>query len=144
MTKDTDDTGLDLYIANDPTPINASDTTPLVDRLEDRSQQQTSGVASGLLECLTTVLEDYQKPRHFSYKKKKRNIYIFTTGVWEGKEKVGGLDVPIRNLVQYFEKNHQAGRPVCIQFIQFGNDPVGSANLIYLDKLMENDRTVTR
>jgi hypothetical protein len=145
MTKKTDDTGLDLYIANDPRVINSSNTKALVKRLKERSQKQTNGVPSNILDCLSTVLEDYQKqPRHYAVKPKKRNIYIFTTGVWDTKEKAGGLGAPIRNLVEYFENNNQSGRPVCIQFIQFGHENEGSANLEYLDKLKVHDPRVTR
>lgn len=61
---------------------------------------------------------------------KPLSLYILTDGVWEGKS---DPRKPIQKLVQTLVGWRMDKAQVGIQFINFGNDPVGLQRLQYLD-----------
>lgn len=60
----------------------------------------------------------------------RKSIYVFTDGRWHGyDDSLCGIPEVVRNIVAKMSTKQKLG----IQFIQFGNDPVGSWRLHELD-----------
>jgi hypothetical protein len=70
--------------------------------------------------------------RHLQRKKKwGTSIYVLTDGMWEEESNwLRGMVDPLRKLIDRDVQNGQVG----VQFIQFGNDPDGTARLKTLDE----------
>ncbi|KAK8859097.1 serine threonine kinase [Apiospora arundinis] len=71
---------------------------------------------------------------HVERTKKRTSIYIMTDGVWQPSASPGGgVEEPIRTLVRRMFKDSRNREFVTLQFIQFGNDLIGTERLRYLD-----------
>lgn len=140
MVKRSDDNGLDLYFGSNPRPINNENTAKLVAAC--KSRMPGDGLTSNLIECLTVVLQKYQ---NVGFRADRRlNVYVLTNGEWSSAGQAGGIDGPIRNLIKFLDLRDLPGRPVAIQFIQFGNDSDCTVRLQYLDHLKKAAVPTTR
>lgn len=65
---------------------------------------------------------------------KPTSIYIMTDGVWQPSTLPGGgVEGPIKTLVQRLIGSSRAREFITLQFIRFGHDPIGRERLRYLD-----------
>ncbi|KAK8062153.1 kinase-like domain-containing protein [Apiospora hydei] len=65
---------------------------------------------------------------------KSTSIYIMTDGVWQPSEAPGGgVEVAIKTLVQRLKAESKYRDFITLQFIQFGEDGLGTGRLQYLD-----------
>jgi hypothetical protein len=94
-----------------------------------------------ILEGVGKNLDEHNKKWSlFSSKKKKWgvSIYILTDGVWQsGPQPLCGVEEPIAKIVEKLTEYDSLSSKVGIQFICFGNDPVGTARFGQLDSDLE-------
>lgn len=147
-TKDPD--GLDLKFTNSPDWHHNDDTTPLVKKVKAMSPHGQCSMKA----ALDHVLQKFSpatkgprsKPTHRARKslsflgptqRKEKiglSIYVFTDGVWEqGPGEVCGVEETIGLAVERLRKSGHLDYRLGIQFIQFGEDPIGSRRLHLLD-----------
>ena len=60
------------------------------------------------------------------------NLYIFTNGIWHMTKAANPIKMLVEKLIKLNLPHHQVG----IQFIRFGNHPVGISQLEFLDSKM--------
>jgi len=138
LVKEMDPDGIELRFTNNCSQDDRSQDRRKLVKILNRiipSGQCQMGIA------LSKILPQYhhdQPDRRSSWrpapvKKTGVNIYIFTDGVWsEGNECV---DTMIKHIQLLVSKLVQRGQleGVGIQFIRFGDDPIGRARLELLD-----------
>ena len=69
--------------------------------------------------------------------RKQTSVYIFTDGKWGKTFHGGGVDRPIKELIEELQRRRLDRHQVTLHFIRFGDDPDGGRNLDYLDSLAE-------
>lgn len=147
IVKRADPDGLDLYFTSSSTPIKSRHRKELVAAIQRKKLADQCNMKF----ALGTVLEKFgaeldnssEKPRSrrsftpsFIQTKKKNglSVYVFTDGVWrDNPPPVCGVEEPVRIIVTKLREQHQLDFKVGIQFIRFGNSPVGIERLDILD-----------
>lgn len=61
------------------------------------------------------------------------SLYVLTDGIWEDDEQLKDVAKAVKSLVDKLDARDMPRGNVGIQFIQFGNDPVGTKRLKFLD-----------
>lgn len=69
------------------------------------------------------------------FARKPTSIYIFTDGNWGTGDTAGGVERPIKRLIDELSRRHFEKNQVTLHFIRFGNSETGKENLSYLDSL---------
>ncbi|KAF2644780.1 kinase-like protein [Massarina eburnea CBS 473.64] len=68
--------------------------------------------------------------------KRGLSVYVLTNGVWQQRPPpVCGVEEPIRHMVTKLCRSEKLDTKIGIQFIRFGNDPIGEERLDILDSL---------
>jgi hypothetical protein len=136
IVKEVDPNGFDLWFTGPGKPLNNQKhtTTPL-QIVENRRKQGTTDINNKLDKIFEAYIDALKKPKtgmlsKFSKTVKPLSLYVLTDGVWE-------KDCNPRNLVETFVKQLDdlgkiKGR-VGIQFISFGEDPIGLERMELLD-----------
>jgi hypothetical protein len=157
VVKRTDPDGIDLYLANSRTRHNSKDRKKLLAVIEKMTPKDNSGrcdMKMALHDVLSKYAADLQKPAGksramsrlslsspiaSSRKKQGLSVYVFTDGVFqEGPPPVCGIQEPIALIVDKLTKNDLLDAEVGIQFIRFGNDPIGEERLEFLDSKLKD------
>ncbi|KAF2204802.1 kinase-like protein [Delitschia confertaspora ATCC 74209] len=157
LVKATDPDGIDILLANSLTWHHHKHTTELKDRL----LRVTPRGRCNMKEALAAVLKKYgpetdktlEKPRHRSRfsislplspklpaEKRGLSIYVLTDGVWQdGPRPVCGVEEPIELVVSKLKDNGLLDFVVGVQFIQFGDDKIGTERLELLDSGLKEE-----
>lgn len=133
ILKEPDKDGLDLYFTiSQNFEKGITKTSKLLQVVEAQKQrrQSTTDINIRLMTILDAYKSKLDKKGLFGRPPKPLSLYIFTNGIWEDKVTAEG---PIRNTVQKLQDLRKDRQQIGIQFISFGNDPVGLRRLRYLD-----------
>lgn len=136
IVKEVDPNGFDLWFTGPGTPLkNQKRTTDPSRIVEYRILQGTTDINNKLEKIFDDYLEALKKPKtgmlaKFSKAVKPLSLYVLTDGVWE-------QDCNPRHLVETFvnqlEGLGKVKGKVGIEFISFGEDPVGLDRMELLD-----------
>lgn len=136
VVKEVDPNGFDLWFTGPGEPLkNCQKTSAPLRAVEGRMQQGTTDITVKLTEIFDDYIEALKNPRTgilamFSKPVKPLSLYVLTDGVWE-------KDCNPRTLVETFvgqlDSLHKGKGKVGIQFISFGQDPVGLERMDFLD-----------
>jgi hypothetical protein len=137
------------------------DTTPMINLVKNR-RGYLSG-QSNLAHRLEEVVETYRKKLQTSpMTTRPISLYIFTDGKWQPGDTPPENDAvasqrlvdydktlqdvakAIKRLVEYLERQGHPEKMAGIQFIQFGNDPIGTERLHWLDEDLKRDWGLAR
>ena len=138
ILKEVDPDGLDLHFTISGDSLkNCKTTSKPVQLLKSRRHQGNTDINLKL----TAFFEDYKatldKSRglggHLKKKKRPLSLYILTDGVWERE---CNPEKPIRNMAQKLAELGKDKSQLGIQFISFGNIPVGRLRLEQLDNCL--------
>lgn len=136
IVKGQDPDGFDLWFTGPGKPLKqCSKTTDAVQAAKLRKLSGTTDITNKLSQIFDDYIEALEKPKTNFFGRpakpvKPLSLYVFTDGVWE-------KDCNPRDLVESFVRqlvalNKVKGK-VGIQFISFGQDPVGLARMELLD-----------
>lgn len=135
---------MDIFFTSSPQRIPIQDRTRLMNAISRASPRGESNMKA----ALGKILKDVRKDLDEYYGKHKRqrllptkrgqewgvNIYVLTDGVWQKRpQPLCGVEEPIATTVKKLSEYNAPSNKVGIQFIRFGNDPVGAARLDQLD-----------
>ena len=134
LVKTSDRDGIELFFSVSSNSFLSKNSSSLVDVVRKHKAQGNSKIATqiaSILEKYRSKLTQNEKKRIlFPRKVQPLNLYILTDGLW-------GLDFDpssvIRNFVDLLAKLKLDRNQVGIQFISFGNDPIGLERLEQLD-----------
>lgn len=142
ILKDADKDGLDLYFTiAEQSALEKKHTTLLV-RLVEHHRQRDRDARTEINFRLNQILDKYKAKLDRSNSRwprkplKPLSLYILTDGIWEAECKP---EIPIKNVVQKLSDLRKDREQIGIQFISFGNDPVGMERLRYLDDDLTRD-----
>lgn len=139
FAKRLDNNGLEMYFTVSVDKETFKNTTPAVSRLKRMRHER--GTYPNFNHRLDQILRRYradldrQKDRAKGYFRltakavKPLSLYVFTDAAWPGCDAVAPIEAMIEKLKQLYLPKEQ----VAIQFIRFGNDPIGIERLVYLD-----------
>ncbi|RSM14862.1 hypothetical protein CEP52_001058 [Fusarium oligoseptatum] len=126
FTKVADNDGMDLFFTSDSTRAHKVSTSTAVEFTIRRT-----GFCAGkcnMANCLSNILMAVFKDGQSQIK--PTSIYVYTDAKWEEDNDVESV---IRDSISRLVKADQRPTTLMFQFIQFGNDPKGTAHLQYLD-----------
>ena len=139
MLKHTDPNGLDIHLTQSIGTKNSTNSTDLVQIVEQASYTGTTDMRGRLVAIFehyqagaTTrkVLEKHKfKPNRSVDSIRPLSFYILTDGKWNSNN----VDGAILTLVAGMKTNKLFKERVGIQFIRFGKDKAGIARMDYLD-----------
>lgn len=141
MVKKLDKNGMKIHLTISPNSSNCPNSTDLADACYANPPRQGK---SDISIRLGSILREYQqkldnvRPSTSRYRKlfsssdtvKPLNIYILTDGICEPRS---DPRESIRNLATKLDESKFPPDQVGLQFIQFGNESVGTKRLEYLD-----------
>jgi hypothetical protein len=147
IVKDCDPDGTELHFTISSERRQSKDTKDFLNMLSNKTFNGETDIDA----CLNEILDKYTNElRHGPWwRKSVRNfvggqkgvrplsLYVLTNGVWQSKS-TG--EKPILNLVRTLRELGKTRSQVGIQFISFGNDPVGLERMRYLDSGLQGDR----
>jgi hypothetical protein len=132
---------IELAFASDPWKIHKrAHTTPLVDILKSHIYTQHPGFMEDSLERLVEVIierlpQGPPRRRRSFLGKKPISIFVFTDGRWgSDTTAASGVENPILKLMKAITDRNLSRTHVMVQFLRFGEDPVGVQHLNYLDE----------
>lgn len=144
-----DPNGLDIILTSDPEKMEHNKSPEKLLRFVDNNFHQGAVghcfIERSLALLTQRIIENLpsgpgEKKRFMSFNKSKGrpiNVYVLTNGIWDPTVRDGarvcGADRPITQLIKELEKRNLHKSQVAIQFVRFGNDPVGIERLVYLD-----------
>jgi serine/threonine protein kinase len=157
LVKKEEPDGIDMYLANTPLERHHNDhTKDLVKKLQRVAPQGACDMKEALSHILKTsgpgTDKSPSKPRHrfrrslsslpesptSANENRGLSVYVLTDGVWNhAPGEVCGVEQPIKQFVSKLSKDGELNLKVGIQFIQFGNDKIGSERLGLLDHGLE-------
>jgi hypothetical protein len=126
VAKVTDNNGMELYAASEATKKpRVCKTSAQIEKAIGK-MKVVNGTCN-MWKSLDLILDRILVGR----KVKPTSIYVYTDGIWEpGADEVRRA---IRRAIDYLIECNQSSSTLMFQFIQFGDDAVGSARLEYLD-----------
>lgn len=136
IVKEVDPDGFDLWFTGPGKPLkNCQKTTAPLQAVESRRKRGTTDITDKLRQIFDDYIEALQKPRTvlsslLSKQVKPLSLYVFTDGVWE--EDCDPTHV-VENFVRQLQDLGKVKGKVGIQFISFGEDPVGLERMDILD-----------
>lgn len=143
LVKSADPDGVELFLTSRPTEPKKSggrEITSLVRSLEDHRKTPHVGICNmenslgPILEHVKSSLKSQKRPKILQRNRRGTNVYILTDAIWEGGADVKcGVEEPIKNLRKAMIDMSKTRATVSLQFIQFGDDPLGKERLRYLD-----------
>ena len=133
IVKETDKDGIDLYFTNSDTFYkNIKKTSKLLPIVEGHKQRDNS--TTDINFRLTKILDPYktnlENRRWFRSEPKPLSLYILTDGMWEAE--CTAVE-PIRDAVRKLDDLRRGDTQIGIQFISFGDNPIGLERLVHLD-----------
>ncbi|KAJ9603081.1 hypothetical protein H2200_012376 [Cladophialophora chaetospira] len=142
--KKLDPNGSELRFIMSDESKEAENTSPLVSMVRERGYHLSG--QSNLAHRLEYIFVQYRKKLQRSPSTTRPiSLYIFTDGKWQpGNHQLAEVGSAIKRLVDFLEVNGFQQRMAGIQFIQFGNDPVGTERLQWLDEVLPSDRGLAR
>lgn len=137
IVKQVDPDGFDLWFtggSNKPME-NCQKSTAALQAVESRRGKGATDINVKLTQIFDAYIDDLQKPRHrllsrVSKPIKPLNLYVLTDGVWEEHCDPSSL---VGNFVRQLDDLRKVKGSVGIQFISFGQDPVGLKRMRDLD-----------
>lgn len=140
---------IDVRFANDPMRrLRHKPRRPLLKHLHSMRPVGSFDIGPALDKILEPYgpekLQNEESRRRGSRKKSGVTVYVLTDGNWlSNKKHLSGVVEAIKNMVDKLLAAKMHPSRVGIQFIQFGDDPVGTNNLKVLDDKLE-ERGVKR
>ncbi|KAG8532872.1 uncharacterized protein KY384_002750 [Bacidia gigantensis] len=143
MVEHKDPDGVDLYFsAITPKRFKVKNKKQILDALDDHPSVREN---PEIRHRLASILGHYKtkfgqrqlldKVTHWnatpSRGPRKLSLYVLTDGVWQPDT---DLVLEIQDMVDHLEQHKLRDKQIGIQFIQFGNDPIGTARLRHLDQ----------
>ncbi len=131
LVKRVDDDGLDMYFMSDPRRLlHHKESTKLVDAVKKHK------AANVFMELNFQTIADKIIEKNIRTGR-PISIYIFTDGNWvgTGRDVYCGVDKPIKRLILELTKRNRASNSVALQFIRFGDLPIGIQRLRKLDNM---------
>ncbi|KFY93298.1 hypothetical protein V500_03785 [Pseudogymnoascus sp. VKM F-4518 (FW-2643)] len=137
IVKQVDPDGFDLWFtggSNKPME-NCQKSTAALQAVELRKGRGATDINVKLTQIFDAYIDDLRKPRHrilsrVSKPIKPLNLYVLTDGVWEEHCDPRSL---VGNFVRQLDDLRKVKGSVGIQFISFGQDPVGLKRMRDLD-----------
>jgi len=138
-----DENGLDLVFTKASIEaINEKDMHRIMEKMNHHEARPRKEVHGNIVERLVEILDDYKtditKKRRMFHKVRNMTVIVLTTGIWdETREEVGKV---IISFIQDFKRimdQAYMGPQFSIEFVQFGNDPIATEVLQYLDDDLE-------
>lgn len=132
LVKRKDPDGLELkFTVSSGNTYKSKKTSDLSQTLAGMAPHGISNITSDLNGILYTYAERLAMPRGIRRKKvRPLSVYIFTDGVWQPEcEAIP----PIKYIVEKLQQNGSPGDQAGLQFIRFGDDPMGLSRLEHLD-----------
>lgn len=143
FTKKLDSNGLEMYFTVSTDYKTFKNTKKAVSHLGNMSQSTFSNINQRLEQILGRYREKldlHKKSKRFSRFRaavKPLSLYVLTDAAWQGVDAIE----PIERMIDYQRELKLAREQVGIQFIRFGNDPVGIQKLEYLDSGLRKKHT---
>lgn len=154
-----DPDGLDVALTFESEKIEHNRRTEkLVEFVEGRFQkgaQSRCFIGASLQALVNRILKDLPEnagekqksriQRFMSSKKRPVSLYVLTNGIWDpsAREGVCGAHIPIMQLMTELRNRNLERSQVAIQFIRFGDDPVGVKRLNGLDNLVKDHESLS-
>lgn len=139
VAKGIDTNGIELFFSSDPVTPHTGTTTALLKKFD--KQKWGHGAFE---DKFASFIDKRVLPKATSLKSimgiptKKISVYVFTDGDWgneDGLQGAGGVETPIRKLLEKMLRKGVSRTDIVIQFVQFGTSDIGRRNLDYLDRL---------
>ena len=141
--KKLDPNGSELRFIMSDDRKEARDTTELilmVNQMRMRLKGQTN-----FAKRLDEIFEAYKEKLGKRGKAKPISLYVLTDGVWQpGNGQLNMVASSIKRMVTRLESLGAMSKMVGIQFIRFGNDPIGIQRLRWLDSQLKKDWLLAR
>ena len=149
-----DPDGLDLYFSTQARKLKPGTNAQMIRELDSRpargypdfrerfasilgSYQEQLGKTS-----LRTMGKKLLHPNSTPWKgPRPLSLYVLTDGIWQGR---GDLIEEVRMLTELLDENKARNKHVGIQFIRFGEDPVGIKRMKMLDSGLKKRKIVKR
>ena len=136
IAKRLDDNGLEMYFTVSEHKQTFKRTSPAVSHLKAMRPSTSSNIdirLGSILGKYQAALER-QRERTGSFWPREKHVkplslYVFTDAAWPGCDAVAPVEAMIEKLKYLMLPKEQVG----IQFIRFGNNPIGIERLKYLD-----------
>lgn len=136
MVKEVDPNGFDLWFTGPGKPLkNQKHTTESLRTVEYRTKQGTTDINDKLQKIFDDYVEALKKPKSvvrakFSKAVKPLSLYVLTDGVWEQDCNPAHL---VETFVKQLEDLGKVKGNLGVQFISFGEDPIGLGRMEFLD-----------
>jgi len=138
LVREVDPDGIELRMASNPTEVirgrrffrrrTNKQLVKTIDKFMDHSIMGTCNMEDVLNEVIDQLVSNFQKRR------RRTSIFILTDGIWEpNNARGGGVENSIRSLANSMKQHNMARTTIGLQFVQFGNDKVGTSRMRYLD-----------
>lgn len=140
VAKGIDTNGIEVFFTADPQKSYTGSTTSLLRRFYDQKWDQftfEAKFAAFIDKRVLPTLGSWKSKIRLSTTK-KLSVYVFTDGEWgndDDEKGAGGVENPIKKLIEKMNKKGVSRTHIMIQFIQFGASDIGTRNLNYLDTL---------
>ncbi|KAF5549962.1 serine threonine kinase [Fusarium napiforme] len=126
VAKIADDNGMEVFAASETTKKPATCTSSGKVEKAIKKMKTVKGKCN-MQKCLYDILNRVLVPGQF----RPTSIYIYTDGVWEPGE--DGTKHSISRAIRFLDRHGYNSSALMFQFIRFGNDPIGTERLDYLD-----------
>jgi len=137
LVKETDPNGIDvLFTVSGKRYTNCKSTTSLVAAVKSMKLQGKTDINMRLTQIFDEYKAKLSKPQTKGLFNKEPktvrplNLYVLTNGVWEPESHA---ERPIQSIVHKLVELKKDRLQIGVQFIRFGEDPLGMARLDYLD-----------
>lgn len=137
IVKEVDPDGFDVWFTGPGKPLrNCKKTTAPLQSIKTRRPQGTTDINDRLSQIFDDHIEALRKPHKtgllgkLSKGVKPLSLYVLTNGIWERNCDPSNL---VENFVAQLEELRKVKGKVGIQFISFGDDPVGLERMELLD-----------
>lgn len=149
LAKRIDENDIDLFFTSQPSNMrHERRTSKLLSQVQQNYNKKPSGTSTR--EASLSVVIDYIDKKklpnpHVTFtgipgvpqwliQRPRITLFVFTDGLWgNGTGSIVGVEKEIERLIANVKMRHLSRTSVTIQFIRFGNDPLGVERLKYLD-----------
>lgn len=140
VAKGIDTNGIEVFFTTDPQKPYTGSTTALLQKFYDQKWDQftfEAKFAAFIDKRVLPTLGSWRSKIRLSTTK-KLSVYVFTDGEWGNEDNgqgAGGVENPIKKLIDKMNRKGVSRTQIMIQFIQFGASDIGTRNLNFLDTL---------
>lgn len=143
LVKQSDTDGIDLHFTVSSEQVSRSKSTgKLVEKIKRHKREGVTDMTWNLDRILENYREQFHRKKPFfnsNHKVRPLTLYVLTDGIWEAECDPSPV---IKRMVKRLEELQCAESQVGIQFISFGEDPLGLNRLQRLDDDLELERSV--